>query len=78
MTSNADALRNLLFGDQEKALVNLKLMRGDSHDFSKEESCGEIRSALSQVQSGQSVSSSRFSELVDDSSKIGPATSVKE
>ena len=76
MSSNSEALHTLLFGDEQRELVNLKLMRGDSPDFSREELCRETHSALFQVQRERSVSSHRFSELVDEGSEFDLATLV--
>ena len=73
MASNKEALDTILFGDAERELVNLKLMRGDSPDFSERALCGEIHSALFQIKSGQSKSSKLFSDHVGDSQEFNLA-----
>ena len=74
MVRNVEALHSLLFEDQQKELVSLALTRGDSLDISEEELCGEIHSALFQVRNGRSVSSRRFSDLVDEGPECDLAT----
>lgn len=62
MTGNPkDVLMNLLFSNDERELVNLKLLRGDEN-ISEHELCEQVHSALFQVESGLSMPMEDFPE----------------
>jgi hypothetical protein len=49
-----------LFEHEGASLVNLKLLRGDSPDVSKEQICEQLHSALVQKAAGQAHTVSNF------------------
>ncbi|MBA5779121.1 hypothetical protein H2509_18490 [Stappia sp. F7233] len=63
MTSTRkDALWRFLFASDGCQLVNLKLMRGDSHDFTAQGLREQVHSALMQVKTGTSERFDSFPE----------------
>jgi hypothetical protein len=56
-------LHDFLFQNEGTELVNLKLLRGDSPDVSKEEICDQIHSAIIQVASGEAASMEDFPDI---------------
>ena len=51
-----ETLNKLLFGDPDRRLMNLKLTRGDAPVINEEQLCGEICSALRQINDRAHVS----------------------
>lgn len=58
-----DGLHQFLFEHEGAELVNLKLLRGDSPDVSKEQICEQLQSALVQKAAGQAHTVKDFSDV---------------
>ena len=64
-----DMLRDFLFENEGSKLVNLKLLRGDSPDVTKEDICKQLHGAFVQRAAGQARTTEMFPEA-SDASKI--------
>ena len=57
-----DALTEMLFGDEDRPLANLKLLRGDDPSVTKEQLCEEIQNGIAQQKAGEAETFTEFPE----------------